>query len=79
MATVTINGKAFDLESMTDESKAILVSIQFVDTELRRLKAQEAAYSVARASYSNALSKALGIHDESDEPQDAVPDTISFD
>jgi cell division protein ZapA (FtsZ GTPase activity inhibitor) len=79
MASVAINGKEFDLDSMSEESKAILVSIQFVDNELKRLKASEAALKVARASYSVALSTALDLKTEEHDSGEGIPESISFD
>jgi hypothetical protein len=44
---------------MTDEAKAQLTSLQFVDGELARLQAQIAVYQTARNGYANALRAAL--------------------
>ncbi len=43
MPTITIDNKSYDLDSLTNEAKAQLASIQFVDAELARLQAQAAA------------------------------------
>jgi len=59
MPNITIDGKDYDLEALSDESKAQLVSLQFVDAELRRLQAQSAALQTARIAYSRALKQLL--------------------
>ena len=40
MATITIDGKEYDVETLSDETKAQLGSLQYVDSELARLQAQ---------------------------------------
>ncbi len=70
MPTIKIDGKVYDLELLTEEVKAKLASIQFVDAELARLQAQAAALQTARIGYSKALRKAL--------PAIGGSDTIEF-
>ena len=70
MATITIDGQKFDLDSLTGEAKAQLSSLQFVDNELARLQAQAAALQTARMAYSKALQAAL--------PAVTVGDTLKF-
>ena len=43
MSTITIDNKEYDLNLLSDEAKAQLASIQFVDAELVRLNAKAAA------------------------------------
>lgn len=59
MSIITIDNTDYDLETFSDEAKAQLTSLQFVDAELQRLHANIAVYQTARAAYSNALSEAL--------------------
>ena len=59
MTTITIDNKQYELESLSDEAKSQLASIQFVDSELARLQAKAAALQTARIAYSNALQGAL--------------------
>ncbi len=59
MTTVTIDNVAYDLETLSADAKAQLLSIQFVDQELARLQAQAAALQTARIAYSKALGEAL--------------------
>jgi hypothetical protein len=59
MTSISIDNKSYDLDTLTEEAKAQLMSIQFVDQELARLQAQAAALQTARIAYSNALQAAL--------------------
>ena len=59
MATITIDDKEYDVESLSDESKAQLVSLRYVDSELERLQAQAAALQTARIAYGRALKETL--------------------
>lgn len=70
MTTITIDNQAYDLESLSDEAKTQLVSMQFCDQELARLQAQTAALQTARMAYAKALQAAL--------PTAPVGDTLKF-
>ena len=59
MAMITIDGTEYDVEALSDESKAQLVSLQYVDSELQRLQAQAAALQTARIAYGRALKETL--------------------
>ena len=59
MSIITINGKEYNVDSLSDEAKGQIVSLQFVDAELVRLQAQAAALQTARIAYSNELQKHL--------------------
>jgi hypothetical protein len=61
MTKMTINDKEYDLDTLSDEAKAQIASIQFVDAELGRLQAQAAALQTARIAYSNELQKHLSV------------------
>ena len=60
MATITIDEKEYDTDNFSDEAKAQLQSVQFVDQELARLQAQAAVLQTARIAYAKALNDALG-------------------
>lgn len=60
MAAITIDGKEYDTETLSDEAKNQLQSINFVDQELARLNAQAAVLQTARSVYAKALNDALG-------------------
>lgn len=59
MTTLNFDGQEYSLESLSDEAKAQLAGIQFVDQELARLQAQVAALQTARNAYLQALKAAL--------------------
>lgn len=59
MTTLNIDGVEYELDSLSEEAKAQLVSIQFVDGELARLQAKAAALQTARVAYGNELKKHL--------------------
>lgn len=71
MNIITIDNKEYDLNKLSDEAKAQLVSMQFCDQELQRLQAQAAAYQTARIAYAKALNQALN-------PIEKMGDKISF-
>lgn len=74
MPTLKIDNQDYDLDTLSDEAKAQLTSLQFVDAELQRLTAKTAILQTARIAYSKALQAAL--------PAPAAPalagDTIQF-
>jgi hypothetical protein len=66
MTTVNIDNKQYDLESLSDECKAQLASIQFVEHELARLQAQIAVLQTAKSTYAQALKASLPVVGGSD-------------
>ena len=70
MTTIIIDNKEYDLDSLSNDAKAQLVSLQFVDAELARLQAQAAALQTARMAYAKALQELL--------PKVPVGDTLKF-
>lgn len=82
MATITIDDKEYDVETLSDETKAQLGSLQYVDSELVRLQAQAAALQTARIAYGRALKQTLeeGKAPEEDEVSiEGLGDSIRFD
>jgi len=59
MPSIKIDDKEYDVDTLSKEAKAQLVSLQFCDQELQRLQAQAAAYQTARMAYAKALNEAL--------------------
>jgi hypothetical protein len=70
MPQVTIDNRPYDLDSLSDEARAQLNSLQFVDAELQRLKAQTDVLQTARAAYAKALQASL--------PTPFTGDTLKF-
>lgn len=66
MPTITIDNQPYELDSLSAEAKAQLVSLQFVEQELARLQAQTAALQTARNAYAKALQAALPALPQSD-------------
>ena len=61
MPTIKIDNKEYDVDSLSNEAKALLGSIQFVDNEIARLQGQLAAMQTARQAYANALPSLLPV------------------
>lgn len=59
MAEITIDGKAYDLEKLSDNAKSQLGNLQFVDQEIARAQAHLAVLQTARNTYAQALKQAL--------------------
>ena len=59
MASIKIDDVDYDTDKLSEEAKAQIVSIQYVDQELARLSAQAAALQTARIAYANALKESL--------------------
>jgi hypothetical protein len=59
MPSITIDSIDYDLDSLSEDAKAQIASIQFVDAELQRLQAKAAALQTARSAYARALSELL--------------------
>jgi hypothetical protein len=61
MSTITINNQTYDLNTLSDDSKAQIQMLQFVDAELQRLAAQTAVLQTARVGYAKALEQSLSL------------------
>jgi hypothetical protein len=59
MSKITINEKEYETDDMSEEARAQLVSLQFVDNEIAREEMKAAALQTARSAYANALVEAL--------------------
>jgi len=59
MPSIKIDNKEYDLDTLSDECKAQLASLQFVEQELARLQAQAAVLQTARTAYAKALQDVL--------------------
>ena len=59
MPTIKIDNVDYDTDTLSNEAKGQLLSMQFCDQELARLQAQTAVLQTARLSYSKALQAAL--------------------
>tara|TARA_B100000214_G_C23820240_1_gene559289 strand:- start:96 stop:287 length:192 start_codon:yes stop_codon:yes gene_type:complete len=55
MATVTIDGNDYEYDSLSEKAKENLVSLQFVQNEIKRVEAQIAVFKTAESAYSRVL------------------------
>lgn len=60
--TMTIDGKDYDVATLSDAAKAQIMNIQAVDQEIAQLQVKLGIAQTARAAYSQALKAELG-HD----------------
>ncbi len=56
---ITIDGIEYNLDDLSDNSKAQIASIQFVDTQIQNLNNELAVADTARIAYTNALKAEL--------------------
>ena len=61
MPIIKIDNIDYDTDTLSDDAKSQLVSMQFCDQELARLQAQTAAMQTARMAYAKALQAALPV------------------
>ncbi len=59
MANITIDGKDYDTDNLSEEAKQQLASLQFAQTEIKKINANLAVYQTAASAYSVALKEAL--------------------
>jgi len=60
MANVTIDGKEYNVDDLSDQAKEQLVSLQFTQGEIRRLESLLAVARTAGVAYSAQLKKEIG-------------------
>ncbi|MCZ4271947.1 DUF6447 family protein [Maritalea porphyrae] len=53
--TITIDGKEFSIDDLSDQAKAQLGNLQAADTEISRLQVQMAIAQTARNAYAQVL------------------------
>lgn len=59
MATVTIDGKEYESETLPDAARSNLQNIQICDQKLAELKREQAIVQTARNAYASALKNDL--------------------
>ena len=59
MASITIDGKEYNLDDLSDKAKENLRSLQFTQGEMQKLQASLAIYNTAASAYSTALKNEL--------------------
>ena len=58
--TINVDGKDYALDSLSDNAKAQLMSIQAVDRRIENLQEELAILQTARIAYGNTLKTELG-------------------
>ena len=59
MPKFTVDGIEYNTEDLTENGKAQLASLQFLEVQMSKLKSEIAVYQTARNSYSAALKAEL--------------------
>lgn len=58
---VTIDGTDYPISSLSDDAKAQITNLRFVENEIAQLKARLAIANTAKLAYQNALKNALPV------------------
>lgn len=61
MQIITIDGKDYDTDHLSEEAKSQLANVQLTDQEIQRLQFQLAIAQTARNAYAQALNAALPV------------------
>lgn len=67
MTKIKIDDVEYDVETLSDHSKAQIASLNFVDQELVRVNSLAATLHTARAAYARALKQSLDEASSTDE------------
>mgnify|MGYP006211209453 CR=1 FL=1 len=59
MPKITVDNIEYNTEDLSDNGKAQLASLQFLEVQMNKLNSELAVYQTARNSYVAALKKAL--------------------
>ena len=60
MPKITVDGIEYNTEDLTENGKAQLASLQFLEAQMSKLKSEIAVYQTARNAYVSALKDELG-------------------
>jgi hypothetical protein len=61
MPKITIDGIEYNTEDLSDNGKAQLASLQFLEAQMNKLKSEIAVYQTARNAYVNALKEEVSV------------------
>ena len=59
MPKITVDGIDYNTEDLTDNGKAQLASLQFLEVQMKKLKSEIAVFQTAKAAYIAALKAEL--------------------
>lgn len=62
--TITIDGKEMAIADLSDDAKAQIQSLRFVEAEMQRLQARAAILNTAKQAYANNLKTMLTANEE---------------
>lgn len=61
MAQITVDGVSYESDTLTDNAKAQLASLQFLEVHMSSLQSELAVYQTARIAYINELKANLEV------------------
>ena len=64
MPKITVDGIEYNTEDLSDNGKAQLASLQFLEAQMNKLNAEIAVYETARNSYMSVLKSELSTGSE---------------
>jgi len=67
MAKIKLEGVEYDTKKLSDNGKAQLASLQFLDAQMSKLKSEIAVFKTAKAAYVLALKEELENDNSSDD------------
>ena len=70
--TLTIDGKDYDPDTLSENAKTIIRNVQFCDQEMSQIRMRTAALQTARQAYVNALKRELEGETLSETPAEAA-------
>ena len=59
MPKITVEGIEYNTEDLSENGKAQLASLQFLEVQMNKIKSEVAVYQTALAAYQTALKKEL--------------------
>lgn len=59
MPKITIDGIEYNSEDLSDNGKAQLASLQFLEVQMKKINAELAVYQTARSTYASVLKHEL--------------------
>ncbi len=59
MPKITVDGIEYNTEDLSDNGKAQLASLQFLEVQMKKIKAEIAVYQTARSAYASVLKQEL--------------------
>jgi hypothetical protein len=62
MPKISVDGVDYNTEDLSDNGKAQLASLQFVEAQMNKIKAEIAVYQTAKQAYASKLKQLLNEH-----------------